>query len=173
MNAPTNRLFRTLPAILGWALLCGTTAPHAQTGPQTIDHVPTTLSPEAQAAMRKVNVVDWEARRAPAPDDLAGWKRLRDAQLAAQIGPGEQVAAREQVSLKDMTLGGVPVLEIRPKVVKDTRRVIVYTHGGAYTMSSARSRLLAMPALANATGMRIVSVDYTTAPAEFIVSRLR
>lgn len=165
MNAPTNRLFKQRPAILGLALLYGISAPHAQTAPQTIDHVPTTLSPEAQATMRKVNVVNWETRRAPEPDDLVGWRRLRDSQLAAQIGPGEQVAAREQVSLKELTLGGVPVLEIRPQALKDTRRVIVYTHGGAYTMSSARSRLLAMPSLANATGLRIISVDYTTAPA--------
>ena len=165
MNAATNRLLMQLPAILGLAVLCSSFAAHAQTAPQTIDHVPSTLSHEAQAVMRKMNVVNWEARRAPASDDHASWKRLRDAQLAAQTGPGEQVAAREQVSLQDMTMGGVPVLEIRPKPLKDTRRVIVYTHGGAYTMSSARSRLLAMPSLANATGMRIISVDYTTAPA--------
>jgi monoterpene epsilon-lactone hydrolase len=165
MIARKNAVLERLPAILALALLSGTAASHAQTAPQTIDHVPTTLSPQAQAVMQKANVVNWEARRAPAPDDLAGWKRLRDAQVAAQLGPGEQMAAREGVGLKDMTLGGVPVLEIRPKAMKDTRRVIVYTHGGAYTMSSARGRLLAMPALANATGMRIVSVDYTTAPA--------
>jgi hypothetical protein len=36
--------------------------------------------------MRKANAMDREARRAPAPDDLAGWKRWRDAMLAAQIG---------------------------------------------------------------------------------------
>lgn len=133
--------------------------------PQTLDYVPTTISPQAQEAMRKLNAMDWEARRAPAPDDLADWTRRRDAQLAQQIGPGEQVAAREQVSLTDITLGGVPVLQIGPKAVADPRRVIVYTHGGAYTMSSARGRLLAMPSLANATGMRVFSVDYTTAPA--------
>lgn len=165
MNATADSYLKRLTAILGLALLCGTTMLQAQQAPKTIDHVPTTLSPQAQAAMRKVNVVDWEARRAPAPDDLGGWTRRRDAQIAAQIGPGEQVAAREQVSLRDITLGGVPVLEILPRVVKDSRRVIVYTNGGAYTMSSARGRLLAMPSLANATGMRIVSVDYTTAPA--------
>ena len=132
--------------------------------PQTLDYVPSTISPEAQAVMRQLNEVDWETRRAPAPDDLAGWARSRDAQLAQQTGPGEQVAAREQVRLTDLTLGGVPVLQITPRAVTDPRRVIVYTHGGAYTMSSARSRLLAMPSLANATGMRIYSVDYTTAP---------
>jgi acetyl esterase/lipase len=115
--------------------------------------------------MRQLNVVDWETRRVPAPDDLAGWQLLRDAQLAQQTGPSEQTAAREGVSLTDLTLGGVPVLEIGPTAVSDPRRVIVYTHGGAYTMSSARSRLAAIPALANATGMRVMSVDYTTAPA--------
>ena len=133
--------------------------------PKTIGYVPTTISSQAQAVMKNLNAMDWESRRAPAPDDLAGWQRRRDAQLAEQIGPGEQVAAREQVSLTDMTLGGVPVLEIGPKATADPRRVIVYTHGGAYTMSSARGRLLAMPSLANTTGMRIVAVDYTTAPA--------
>jgi epsilon-lactone hydrolase len=133
--------------------------------PRTIDFVPNTISPEAQDVMRQLNVIDWETRRALAPDDLAGWQLLRDAQLAQQTGPSEQTAAREGVSLTDMTLGGVPVLEIGPKETADPRRVIVYTHGGAYTMSSARSRLAAMPALANATGMRIMSVDYTTAPA--------
>ena len=97
MNVSKNRLFKRLPAALGLALMCGITAPHAQTAPQTIDHVPSTLSPQAQAAMRKANAVDWEARRAPAPDDLAGWKLWRDAQLAAQVGPGEQAAARQQV----------------------------------------------------------------------------
>lgn len=133
--------------------------------PKTIDYVPTTISPQAQEVMRTLNAADWETRRAPAPDDLAGWAQRRDAQLAQQIGPGEQVAAREEVSLTDMTLGGVPVLAIGPRAVTDPRRVILYTHGGAYTMSSARGRLLAMPSLANATGMRILSVDYTTAPA--------
>lgn len=90
--------------------------------------------------MHKLNMVNWETRRAPAPNDLVGWKLLRAAQVAAQTGPGEQVAAREQVSLKDMTLGGVQVLEIRPKAMKNARGVIVYVHGGAYTMSSARGR---------------------------------
>lgn len=132
--------------------------------PRSIDYVPTTISPEAQSAMKNLNAADRDARRAPAPDDLAGWKRAREAQVAQQTGPGEQVAARDQVSLTDMTLGGVPVLEIGPRSVTNSRGVIVYTHGGAYTMSSARSRLAAMPSLANAAGMRIISVDYTTAP---------
>ena len=37
MNAAANRLSRQLPAILGLALLCGTSALHAQTAPKTID----------------------------------------------------------------------------------------------------------------------------------------
>jgi hypothetical protein len=55
--------------------------------------------------MRQLNVIDWETRRALAPDDLAGWQLRRDAQLAQQTGPSEQTAAREGVSLTDMTLG--------------------------------------------------------------------
>jgi len=56
--------------------------PEAPDLPSTIDFVPNTISPAAQDAMRRLNAVDWETRRAPAPDDLAGWQRARDAQLA-------------------------------------------------------------------------------------------
>lgn len=135
-----------------------------QSLPNTSSHVPDTMSSEAQAIMKSLSKVDWSMRQVPAPDDTAAWKRLRDAQLSVQIPQGEKVAAREQVTLKDTELAGVPVLEIQPKGWQEKKQVIIYTHGGAYTMSSARGRLLAMPLLANATGIRIISVDYTTAP---------
>lgn len=137
---------------------------HPPRAPATLMHVPDTLSAEARQVMHSLVQVNWDTRRAPAPDDHAAWQRLRHAQIAAQTGPGLQQASREGVALQDLTLGGVPVLEIRPSKMHHPERVIVYVHGGAYTMSSARGRLLAMPVLANDTGLRIISVDYTTAP---------
>lgn len=159
-----HRIFPPLAAGL-LAAACLASPLHAQQAPNTTAFVPDTISAEAQAAMQALTKMGWEQRRFPQPDDVAGWKRLRDAQIAGQVGPGEKVAAREGVTLQDKTLGGVPVLEIVPAQVKDSKRVILYTHGGAYTMSSARGRLLAMPSLARHTGLKVISVDYTTAPA--------
>jgi acetyl esterase/lipase len=67
-------------------------------------------------------------------------------------------------TITERKLGGVPVLDIKPKGWTESRKVIVYLHGGAYTMSSARSSLIKSVPAAAATGYRIISVDYTVAP---------
>jgi len=61
-------------------------------------------------------------------------------------------------------LGDVPVLDVRPKDWRDNGKVLVYTHGGAYTIFSARSTLGSSGPMSRATGLRVISVDYTTAP---------
>jgi epsilon-lactone hydrolase len=40
----------------------------------------------------------------------------------------------------------------------------VYLHGGGYTFLSANSALGAVMPVANSTGLRVISVDYTLAP---------
>jgi acetyl esterase/lipase len=40
----------------------------------------------------------------------------------------------------------------------------VYTHGGAYTLQSAESTLASSALVADRTGIRVISVDYTLAP---------
>jgi acetyl esterase/lipase len=62
-------------------------------------------------------------------------------------------------------IGGVPVLDIRPKGWTDDGRVIVYIHGGAFTLFSARSMAGLGALVANAAGMRMLSIDYTNPPA--------
>src|SRR5262249_41771560 len=61
-------------------------------------------------------------------------------------------------------LGGVPILDVRPKDWKDNGKVVVYTHGGAHVMYSAASMLGRAVVFAHATGLRVISVDYTLAP---------
>src|SRR5262249_13686634 len=46
----------------------------------------------------------------------------------------------------------------------DNGRVLVHLHGGAYTFYSARARLPSSVPAAHATGLRVISVDYTVAP---------
>ncbi len=61
-------------------------------------------------------------------------------------------------------LGGIPVLEIKPRNWKDNGKLMVYTHGGAYTIASAESTLGSSALMAETTGLRVISIDYTLAP---------
>jgi acetyl esterase/lipase len=61
-------------------------------------------------------------------------------------------------------LGGTPVLDIKPNGWQKGPHVLVYTHGGGYTSFSAHSTLDAAAAAAEATGIRVISIDYSLAP---------
>ena len=49
-------------------------------------------------------------------------------------------------------------------LVTNADNVIVYVHGGAYVLLSADVTLASMLPLAEATGLRIIAIDYTLAP---------
>jgi len=102
--------------------------------------------------------------RLPVPDDLEGWKKLYDATEQGAVKVAEEAAKKLQVNVAGKDLGGVPVLEITPKGWVDNGKLIVYTHGGAYTMFSARSTLPSGALVANRTGLRVISLDYTNPP---------
>lgn len=142
----------------------GTSTSATDVRPDREFHVPTTLSSEAQAILRSAGQSQVWKLRVPAPTDLDGWRALRAKQEAA-AEPGVQKAIeRNKVTVTATTLGGVPVLDIRPAGWQDDGKVIVFTHGGAYTMNSARSGLPHAAPMARLSGRRVVSIDYTTAP---------
>ncbi|MGL4554622.1 MAG: alpha/beta hydrolase [Gemmataceae bacterium] len=126
-------------------------------------HVPGTVSAEFREHLKKLP--DPALRPAwPAPDDVAGWARFhqtREKELEPRV---ERALKAHTPAVTERKLGGVPVLDIRPKGWAESRKVVVYLHGGAYTMGSARSSLLKTVPAAAATGYRIISVDYTVAP---------
>ena len=76
----------------------------------------------------------------------------------------ERALARYQPALQDMRLGAVPALAITPTTRTDARARIVYLHGGAYTLFSARSTLFASAPLAHDLGLELWSIDYPRAP---------
>src|SRR5262245_34506734 len=126
-------------------------------------YVPDTVSPEFQELLKKLP--DPALRPSfPAPDDKDGWKRFHQAREKDSEPKVERALKEYEPTLTERKLGGIPVLDIKPKGWKDTRKVLVYLHGGAYTMASARSSLMKSAPAAAATGYRIISVDYTVAP---------
>ena len=62
-------------------------------------------------------------------------------------------------------LGDVNVLDIKPRDWRDNGKVLVYLHGGGYTLLSANSTLSTAATMANSTGLRVISVDYSLAPS--------
>ena len=126
-------------------------------------YVPTTISQEAQSALTKF---DRSARNAPLPepDDVTAWKKVQAAVEARFEAASARVVEQYQPQIVERKLGGVPVFDIKPKGWKKSGKVLVYTHGGGYTLYSARSRLLSAVPMANDTGLRVISVDYTLAP---------
>jgi len=71
-------------------------------------------------------------------------------------GPGVEVVETE--------IGGVPVLDIRPEDRVEDGRALLYTHGGGYVAFTARSTIGNAARVARASGLRVVSIDYTLAP---------
>src|SRR4029077_20857040 len=67
-------------------------------------------------------------------------------------------------TISEYMLGGIPVLDVRPRDWRDNGKVVVYTHGGAHVTYSADSTLDKAAIFADDTGHRVISVDYTLAP---------
>ncbi len=127
--------------------------------------VPSTISPEAQHALRGIIARKPYLRTLPAdPDDHDAWRKLYDETEAAMRPASDAAVERSGVSVTEATLGGVPVLDLLPAGWANNGKVLVYTHGGAYTMLSARSTLPSSVQMCSATGLRTISVDYTPAP---------
>lgn len=154
------RMAQAIRFVLLSLLLSSVTAMAADTVP-----LPDTISPKAKAVIEFLQSAGLKQLKGPAPDDIAGWKALHDAQEKALEAPNKAVLDQLGATVTDAVIGGVPVLDIRPKGWTDDGRVIVYIHGGAFTLFSARSMAGLGALVANAAGMRMLSIDYTNPPA--------
>lgn len=154
------RMAQAIRFVLLSLLLSSVIAMAADTVP-----LPDTISPKAKAVIEFLQSAGLKQLKGPAPDDIAGWKALHDAQEKALEAPNKAVLDQLGATVTDAVIGGVPVLDIRPKGWTDDGRVIVYIHGGAFTLFSARSMAGLGALVANAAGMRMLSIDYTNPPA--------
>jgi acetyl esterase/lipase len=138
-------------------------APPLQPTEISFVHIPDTVSPEAAAILRMLTDPSLEPQ-APAPDDIEAWKTVQQEIEVSGVERSKPVVERLQPTIKEIELGGVPVLEIKPRGWQDNGKLMVYTHGGAYTLFSAQSSLGSPALMADVTGLRVISVDYTLAP---------
>jgi len=127
-------------------------------------YIPTTISQPAQLFLKVLqNQPPWK-RQLPAPNDLPAWRKIHDQQEAIRQEANQQSIEKNEVIVIETKMNDVPVLDIRPKGWQDNGKLLVYSHGGAYTLYSARTTLTSVVPVSRASGLRIISVDYTTAP---------
>lgn len=127
-------------------------------------YVPPTISAEAQESLKALIEVKLYATQYPVPDDQAGWEKVHDVAEARNMDQAEKSLAASHATVTEVQLGGVTVEDIRPHGWSDNGKVLVYVHGGGYCLFSARSTFAVAVPMAKATGLRIVSVNYTPAP---------
>ena len=140
-----------------------THAASADSGSKPFVNIPDTVSKEAAEFLRgytnPADLPDW-----PAADDIAGWKRawqLREKMYEPDV---QAALKRFEPKITEKKLNGVPVLEIEPRGYAASEKLLVYIHGGAHTLGSAHSTIPVSALAADATGMRVISIDYTVAP---------
>ena len=126
-------------------------------------YAPATISIEAKDALREYSRTE-RNQSLPQPNDITGWKKLQ-AQLEQDFAPDSKAVIKQySPKIIQRKLGGIPVLDIKPRNWKQSKNILVYTHGGAYTLFSAFSTLNGTVPIADETGLQIISVDYTVAP---------
>lgn len=125
--------------------------------------VPKTISEQAQKILKNLTM-NMPSFSAPEPNDLHGWTKLNQQLESMDIYGPQSVIDSYQSNVTYTKLGGVDVIDVRPQDWEDNGKVLVYLHGGGYTFFSANSTLAAVMPVANLTGLRVISVDYTLAP---------
>ena len=126
-------------------------------------HIPETISRQAQEFLRTLKDPALTPEF-PHPTDIVGWQKLQAWAEADGRAKSESLLKCYEHTVEQGELGGIPVLDVRPKGWKDNGKAIVYTHGGAHVMYSAASMLGRAVIAAHTTGLRVISVDYTLAP---------
>jgi epsilon-lactone hydrolase len=126
-------------------------------------HIPADVSLEFQAYLRTLTDPALKPRF-PDPGDLDSWKKVQAAAEKGELAISESVVQRYAPVVTELTLGGVPVLDVRPKGWTETKKVVVYTHGGAHVLYSAKAQLYKGAIFAADTGHRVIVVDFTVAP---------
>jgi len=101
----------------------------------------------------------------PAPDDLAGWAQRQQLVDAPMLQVTADALRDFPGRVFEGMIAGVPVIQVHPATARPVRGAIVYVHGGAYTLYSAKARLTSVLPIVRRTDMPAIAIDYALAPA--------
>lgn len=154
---------KALPYIILILLATTKTCENRVKDPYSSDYfAPETISSEAREVIGTFNFR--ELHPWPEADDHTKWKEYWDFNEEEWSSYNDSVVDLFNPSIKDTLIGGVPVIDIKPEGWVGNGKVLIYSHGGAYVLFSARSSLMGSVPVAHRLGIRVISVDYTNPP---------
>lgn len=134
---------------------------------ETKFHIPTTVSADAQKTIgewtlegRNKGVENFLKADAPLSEWAAKQKEFND--MASE--PMADLLEYYHPTVDTIEVGGIRAIDVKPKNYKESDNVVVYIHGGAYVFFTADVTLLTSVPLADVSGLRVISIDYTLAP---------
>lgn len=127
------------------------------------NYASSTISPEAKEIINAFTPAKSKPD-VPLPKDKEQWKIVQEQFEIATKDQNEAFIRQQGLHVTELNLGGIPILDIKPDNWKDNGKVLVYTHGGAYVLFSAFSTINVSGQTAQATGCRVIAIDYTLAP---------
>ena len=126
-------------------------------------YIPPTVSKEAQEILKNLTM-NMPTIVTPDSDDLEGWQKLSQEASSMFMQLSQPILDNYQPVITATKLGDINVLDVKPKGWRDNGKVLIYVHGGGYTLLSANSTLETPAIVANSTGLRVISIDYSLAP---------
>lgn len=126
-------------------------------------YIPQTISKESQDFLKDFNQYA-SVLVTPSPDNLKEWQSLNQQITPMFSEMSKPIVDMYQPNISSTELGGVRVIDIKPKDWIDDDKVLVFVHGGGFTSLSANSSLGFTVPVANKTGLHVISIDYTLAP---------
>lgn len=126
-------------------------------------HIPKTISNESQQMLKDMSQYA-STLITPSPDAYEEWNSLNHQVSSMFNEMSQSIIDLYKPTITSYKLNNVSVLDIKPKDWRDNGQVLVYVHGGGFTFLSANSTLGFSVPVANSTGLKIISVDYSLAP---------
>lgn len=126
-------------------------------------YIPPTISKEAQEILKSLTM-NLPTFVTPNSDDLKGWQELNRLISPMVIEMSQPIVDSYQPNITATKLEDIHVFDVKPKDWRDNGKVLIYLHGGGYTLLDANSTLVSAVTVANSTGLRVISIDYSLAP---------
>ena len=101
----------------------------------------------------------------PEANDIEGWEKLNKQISTMSTAQSQSLVDSFESNITSTKLGNVNVLDIKPANWTDNGKILIYVHGGGYTILGANSTLNNSVPMANTTGLRVMSIDYSLAPS--------
>jgi acetyl esterase/lipase len=133
--------------------------------PEHFVPIPATISPEAQASLRRKLPVGGHSTP-KLGDDRAVWKAYQDAASTGMLAMTQKYATEFPGDVTEHKLSGTTLYEVLPKNLAEENhnRVILYVHGGGYAIGGGEACLYAAMQMAGLSRCRTYSIDYRMVP---------